>query len=304
MSLLQLEALLFPSIFYKQLRDSSTPDALPFFLFTSNEWCRKFGFGGLLEHFSTPLADISLLTSVKHRYKQFATDCLVNLQLKGKHTQEYFRRGIQSLKLYGKEIRLFSKEVSFSTIDTECNVRQLASAMSSEMVTFFLTKTFNQRKHPGVAPVLDALDFFYRDCSEEIRREAIISHVVTLVRCWSRSVRYFVNLLRFSKEKILGNIKKIWGRAEFQTKAGNLPHYHILIWSEPGSFDPDELIQCSEKHILKKFQELFQSSFNPFRSYNEMDEMYEKCVRIHTHSCEKSGYRCLQRKDLDGKKVC
>ena len=120
------------------------------------------------------------------------------------------------------------------------------------------------------------LQIFFTEIVPRKFVEAIISHVVTLVRCWSRSVRYFVNLLRFSKEKILGNIKKIWGRAEFQTKAGNLPHYHIL----------------------------FQSSFNPFRSYNEMDEMYEKCVRIHTHSCEKSGYRCLQRKDLDGKKVC
>ena len=303
-SLLQLESLLFPSIFYKQMSDTSAPGALPFFLYATDERCKKLGFVSLLEHFRTRITDVSLLTSSNHRYIQFATDCLVNLKLRGKHTQEYFRRGIQSLNLYGRDIRLFSQQLNFSLTDTECNVRQLAAAFRTQMVTFFLTITCNQRKHPGVGPLLNALDSFYKNCSEEVRREAVNAHLVTLVRCWSRSVRHFVNLLKSSSEGILGKIIKIWGRAEFQTTAGNLPHYHILIWLEPGSYDPDDLIQCSEKHIFQKFSDLFQSTNNPFKTNEEMMSMYDNCVRIHTHSCEKSYYRCLKRKDIDGNKIC
>ena len=303
-SLLQLEALLFPSIFFKQFADGSSPGAIPFFLFTSENICKKYGFESLLNHFRTRITDISLATSGSHRYIQFATDCLINMQLRKTHSQEFFRRGIQSLKLNGRNSRTFFRELNFEQNDTEHCVRQLSAAMRDEVVTFFLTLTCNQKHHPGVAPLIHAIKNFYQNCSDEVKYEAINAFMVTLVRCWSRSVRYLINLITYSKENLLGKVFKIWGRAEFQTTAGNLPHYHVLIWSEKGSYDPQDLIQCSEKNILNAFQNLFNHEVKSFHSKQDMMKKYENCVRIHSHSCEKSKYRCMKRKDLDGNKIC
>ena len=140
----------------------------------------------LFEHFRTQVTDVSLLTSSNHRYIQFATDCLVNLRFRGKHTREYFRRVIQTLNFYGRDIRLFSQQLNFILTDTECKVRQLATAFRTQMVAFFPTFTCNQQKHPGVGPLLNGLDFLYKNfknCSSKT------ADLVTLVRCWSRSVR-------------------------------------------------------------------------------------------------------------------
>ena len=119
-----------------------------------------------------------MLTSSNHRYVQFATGCLVNLRLRGKHTKEYFRRVIQTLNFYGRYIGLFSQQLNFILTDTECKVRQLAAAFRTQMVAFFQTITCNQRKHPGVGPLLNALDSLYKNCKNCSSK---IAHLVTLV---------------------------------------------------------------------------------------------------------------------------
>ena len=70
-----------------------------------------------------------------------------------------------------------------------------------------------------------------------------------MVSCWSRIVKRLFDLILNSPEYLLGKVVKIWGRAEFQTTAGNLSHYQVLLWVEPGTFGMDELIQYSEKSI-------------------------------------------------------
>ena len=87
-----------------------------------------------------------------------------------------------------------------------------------------------------------------------MKKEAVNAYMVTLVRCWSRSVKYFINLLTYSSENLLGSFEKIWDRAEFQTTTGNLPHYHILVWSKSGTYDRNNLVQCSEKAIFSIFK--------------------------------------------------
>ena len=302
-SLMQPEALLFPSIFFKQLHDGSTPGALPYFMYGSDSKCAAYGFAGLLEHYRTRLTDLTLLTSSNHFYIQFATDCLMNLQLNNKHSKTFFQRGLQSLKLYNEEVKLFSKSVLSITNDTDKCVRQLASAIAAMPVTFFLTLTCNQRQHPSTKQLWTAINRYYEGCSEEIKRSAFSSYMTTMVRCWSRSIKYLFNLILNSAEKILGNVLKIWGRAEFQTTAGNLPHYHVLLWVEPGTYDVDNLIQCSEKSILHSLNEICHSTLNIIKPENVFD-IFQNLIRIHTHDCEKSGFRCQKRKDLEGNVVC
>ena len=57
----------------------------------------------------------------------------------------------------------------------------------------------------------------------------------------------------------VGKINKIWVRVEFQSTAGNLPHNHKMLWVEPGTYDPEKLIQCSEKLKFFQFREIFES---------------------------------------------
>ena len=118
------------------MSDGSSPGALPCFLYTSEKQCRKMGFSGLLEHFRTSLTAVSLPTSGSFRYIQYVCDCSVNLNLKDKLSQEFFTRGIQSLKLYDRDVLLFTK-INFHLNDTEQCVRQLSTALRSKMVTFF-----------------------------------------------------------------------------------------------------------------------------------------------------------------------
>ena len=300
-SLLQPEALLFPSIFYHQLPDGTCPGAIPYFLYDSDKFCKKYGFAGLLENFRVRLTDISLSTSSHQRYIQYMADCIINLNLMGKHTNDFFERGLSSLKINNTSTKLF-KKLSFELNDTNCRVKELASAISTEMVSLFLTITCNQKTHPGVAPIIEAIEKFYSDCDQEIKVEAKKTYMSTIVRCWSRSVKYLIDLLLNSRENLVGKVRKIWGRAEFQTTAGNLPHYHILIWVEPNTFS-SENIQCSEKNIFNAFFELLQSSSDLVNNLN-FDDLVENCLKIHTHSCQKGGFRCMKRKDLEGNKVC
>ena len=301
LSLLQLEGLLFPSIFYKQLTDGSSLGALPFFLYCSNKECQQYGFAGLLQHFQTRITDISLQTSSNIKYIQYMTDCLINLNLSGKHSKEYFQRGLQSLTINNKKPRLFN-EISFSLNDNDKCVKQLAASLRRSCVNFFLTLTCNQKNHPGVAPIMKAVNDFYFSASEEIKKEVKTTYMSMVVRCWSRSIKYLINLILHSSENLIGKVEKIWGRAEFQTTVGNLPHYHVLLWVNPNSYD-ENIIQCSEQTIFQEFQNICNSSMELIHE-NEKIPMYEECLKIHTHDCEKSGYRCHKRKDLEGNKVC
>ena len=202
------------------------------------------------------------------------------------------------MKLYEEEVKIFNQEISFQKNDNDLSVRQLAAALRREPVTFFLTLTCNQKKHPGVAPLLKAIYTFYMQSPKEIKRESVNIYMSTLVRCWSRSIKYFINLITKSAESLIGEVIKIWGRAEFQSTS------HVLLWVQPGTYDFEKLIQGSEKSIFFSFNEMFESKVSCFDTPSDMMERYDECVRIHTHSCEKSGFRCMKRKNVEGNKDC
>ena len=113
-----------------------------------------------------------------------------------------------------------------------------------------------------------------------------------------------IELLLHSSERLLGEIHKLWGRAEFQTLAGNLQHYHILIWLNEESINKSDLVQCSEKHILHTLLKIADSSLQLIKDEVEMFQLYDECIRLHTHCCEKANGRCKKRKDLEGNKIC
>ena len=303
-SLLYLEAMLFPSIFYHQNNDGSFPGALPCFLFGSKGQCNNFGFEDLLSHFRVRLTDLTLLTSTSVQYSQFAIDCMINMALGKQHSQAFFRKGLQSLRIGSDKTQLFTRDFSFHTIDSEKRVRELSSAVATEPPTLFLTLTCNQKEHPGIAPLIEKIELYYQNESDEVKRAAREGAMCTVVRAWSNTVELLIEFLQKSDEQVLGKIQKIWGRAEFQTTAGNLPHYHILKWLKKSTADFDELIQSAQKHIFCKMTKNFNSSLQLTNSMQELDDLTNLCFQIQSHSCRKSGYRCLKRIDIEGTKIC
>ena len=302
-SLVQLEALLFPSIFFYQMDDGSYPGAIPFFLYAEKKQCASFGFESLLTHFRTRLCDQSLLTSSTTKYLQYAADVLLNLNLKSQHTGSYVKRGTQSVEL-DKSLPQFEQSCNNFSADTEIRCDELAAAMRSSDVSLFVTLTCNQKEHPGVAPLKKAIEENFANASCEEKESANHAYLTTFVRNWSRSVKYLIELLLHSTESLLGKIVKLWGRAEFQTLAGNLQHYHFLIWLIEGSVDLIELVQCSEKHIFNALLKIADSSMELIENEIQLNKLYNECIRIHTHNCEQTAGRCKKRKDLDGNKIC
>ena len=302
-SLIQIESLVFPSIFFHQQYDGSFPGAIPFFLYSDENDCRTFGYQSLLQHFQTRLSDPTLLTSSNAKYIQFAADTLLNLNLKGKHTQDYIKRGIQSIELDQKR-NLFENSCNTFSSDTEMRVDELAAAMRSNPVTLFLTLSCNQKGQPGVSPLKRAVDINFQNASPEERKSANQAYMTTFVRNWSRAVKFLIQLLLRSSENLLGKIHKFWGRAEFQSLAGNLQHYHFLIWLTDGSIDKFDLVQCSEKHILQALLKIADSSLNIIDDQTQLYQLYDECLQFHTHSCEKAKWRCMKRRDLEGNKIC
>ena len=176
--------------------------------------------------------------------------------------------------------------------------------MRSAPVSLFLTLSCNQKGQHGVAPLKLAIDENLLTATVEERKSANQAYMPTSVRNWNRAVKFLIELLLHSSECLLGEIHKLWGRAEFQTLAGKLQHYHILIWLNEESINKFDLVQCSEKRIIHTLLKIADSSLQLIKDEVEMFQLYDECIRLHTHCCEKANGRCKKRKDLEGNKIC
>ena len=303
--LLQPEACLFPSIFYKQLEDGSFPGALPFFLYDDKKANSKFDYDGLHEHLRLRLKDGTLLTSSNLSYIMHAFDAVLNLSLTKCHTNQFFKRGLQTISI-GKyrphQLTSTESVLKMDSVDSDVHVNRLGTACASETPDLFVTFTCNQKEHPGVAEVVQAIYELFGSATTEELKEILQAYMVIIVRCWTRTIEFLLDYLRLSDEHILGEILKVWGRAEFQSAAGNLQHYHILFWLKPSDEDVLEKIQCAQKHVLHHFKKLFEINFGTVNSEEHAGRLYDDCVRIQTHDCEKG--HCLKKVRLNGERKC
>ena len=303
--LLQPEACLFPSIFYKQLEDGSFPGALPFFLYDDKKANSKLDYDGLHEHLRVRLKDATLLTSANLSYIMYAFDSVLNLSLTKCHTNQFFKRGLQTIsigKYKPRQLTSTESVLKMDSVDSDVHVNRLGTACASETPDLFVTFTCNQKEHPGVAEVVQAIYELYGSAPVEELKDVLQAYMVIIVRCWTRTIELLIDYLRFSDEHILGEILKVWGRAEFQSAAANLQHYHILFWLKNLVEDVLEKIACAHKHVFHEFKKLFHVNFGTVDSAEHAGELFDKCVRVQTHDCEKG--HCLKKVRFDGERKC
>jgi hypothetical protein len=265
--LLQPEAMLFPSKFWKMVpHDVSILGAIPSALL--NEKIRKYGFQELPVHIRSRLTSSSSSTSTDPRYIAFCFDILSNLSAVHMDTRVAMFRGLTAGDdtLGGLSVRGGNEGNSaalLGSIDSVQMVKNLCAAQYHHPMDYFLTFTCNQSKHFGTKNIKNWIDSYewtkfypsYKNLNksqeEEIKTAIDQAAAGLLLRNWQETCELFLHYLRHSPTSPYKGGCAIFARHEYQKKTGNLSHIHLMIqidWknlSESETKSLDELIRAS-----------------------------------------------------------
>ncbi len=157
--LLYPEALLFPSIFWREEKfDSSPIGAIPCCLLAQDSTLSHKGCASLLDHFRSRITNTKLLTSTDYKYISFCFDNYLNLQTRHTHTRLILHRGLWNCGL-GKSISDCNEPMfDIDSIENRPVVNKLAAAVGETQATYFYTHTCNQHEHFGVKQLKQWID--------------------------------------------------------------------------------------------------------------------------------------------------
>ena len=302
------EAMLYPTVFWKQNDDASYPGAIPSILYNPACSNRSVNFASIQDMMKTRLKDSSLQTSSSPFYQAFAFDTIFNQQLNTADSRIILHRGWQELA--SKNARSVSKDGTMRMESDESyrNVRELSAALANEPATYFYTYTCNQSEHPGVKPIFEALraKFSEHSHSSETINAAIQAELSTMLRAWERSSRLMMKYIEKSPEQPLGPVKKLWYRYEFQDKTGAFPHIHALIWTgeDQHSEAVKQRIVCSSAAFLGETNKFLKKTGRPEMTNEEFVKNWSLFESIQSHSCENAKFRCHKKTDQLGRSVC
>jgi hypothetical protein len=152
------EAMLMPSIFWRDTADGSLVGALPAAVMASKSECKVFGIASMQEHIQSRLTNPSLWCSTDPRYIFYAYDCVANINLRGEDTRIILNRGFVESQGSGELKANRSREFNTDSVDSRPVVNQLAAAMGERNFTYFFTQTVNQSGFFGIKPMKDWID--------------------------------------------------------------------------------------------------------------------------------------------------
>ena len=302
LSLIQTESLFCPSVFFNQESDGAFTGALPYFLYDDEQKNNHYGFASFHQHVLTRVNNIELPVSCNSKYLFYLTDVLLNVSLQSSFTSDFFKRGVHNIEIKGKQLHSLPQSINFSLLDSEKNVSELAKAIKTETPAIFLTNTVNDKKHFGIAPLFNAIEEMFPDKGSELYKAAFRLYMPILLQMWNNTVNELVDYLLNSDEKLLGNVIKLWGRAEFQSLAANFPHYHFLLWLKNERHEIESLMESTRKHFIDAFEKLFNSEMHLIDTVEEFNDIIDLCFKIQSHNCENTSGRCLKKTDSTGKK--
>lgn len=312
--LLYPEALLFPSIFWKENKFDAAPiGAIPCCLLAQDSTLSSNGFASLLDHFRSRITNPSLLTSTDYRYIAFCFDNFLNLQSRHTHTRLILHRGLWNSGL-GRSI-VSSRESLFDvdSIEKRPIVNKLAAAVAQKQATYFYTHTCNQQEHFGVRKLkkwidsdeleslimskvggINGLTSHIERYRDELKGSIVQSSAVVMLRNWMEVSSIWMNYIKNSKERPLGEVKRIWWRHEYQDTKGNLSHIHALIW-----IDENEMQQTTLNRIRGSTLDLITDNEvdlllkeKIFNNPNDKQNVQNIASRILRHVCSE---RCKRR---------
>lgn len=204
------------------------------------------------------------------------------------------------------------------SIDSKAMVRNLCASQKWHPMDFFLTFTCNMKKHFGTKPIKEWLDsedwkkFFpgYNDLDDkekfEIDESVIQSSSSLILRVWQEVCQLFLSYLRKSTSSPYRRVLSIFARNEYQAKAGNVSHIHLMLevcWQkmndEEKSFVHD-LTRCSVLDIVRPNEVQRYIDEGVFKSIDDWKDTIVSARKHVGHICDS---RCLARIE-DGKVRC
>ncbi|MHA7927462.1 MAG: GIY-YIG nuclease family protein [Marinobacter sp.] len=259
------EGVLFPTIFWMDMIDSSVVGSIPVCCLSDKQTLNEFGLASLFEHYRTRSLDPTIPTFTDVNYLGFAWDCAGNIGMRGSTMDIINRRGFADFVKDNDSIRpSWDGEAMFDTqqIDTRKVVNQIAAANAREGGnSFFFTYTCNQTDTPGVRKIREWIDsdealhcykrmftdneFFCDEMSmskqwdgeddAQIRLAMAEGASGLFLRVWNEYIDLFLPYLKHGKDSpfrnVAGGIENVIDRSEIQGESdGKHPHHHTQLF--------------------------------------------------------------------------
>ena len=240
-SLMYPKGQLFPSMFWSST-DDAIVGALPSFMLN----CQSNSFVNIAsadEHQWICMRDGCLLTSRQNNYWHYLFDLKLNTCLNHATSRLVFKRGLEFLweseDLTKKGVPVaerISREASLPMDESESTrrIKELACLLKKGPWHYFLTITCYDTFTPGVHVITRAIkEYTYSldDNDERKLSDIFTTYLPITLRAWKRFISYFLEKLIILNSDILGRVKHLFYRYEFQEAGslGNKPHVHCGI---------------------------------------------------------------------------
>lgn len=187
-------------------------------------------------------------------------------------------------------------------------VKELASLLKKGSWHYFVTVTCNDAFTPGVRMITRAIRQI-ATCEKEVEK-LTMNYLTYILRAWERFVKLLFEELLMRNHTILGHVKHLFYRFEFQSAGakGNKPHVHcgMTLESEP-EWVTASRISCDSVTFQSRacggdFDTLKNAGvFKDLVDYNAWLDVVS-CVQH--HDCSMTENRCKKATDANGNKVC
>ena len=295
-SLLFIEAEMFPSIFWKSIPiDGSFAGAIPVpLLIEKNE----LGFATIHDHLKNRLTSCSVSTGTNPKYIAFGYDMICNLFANHQHHEVVMNRGFTVSEGEGDKpptLTVRSKDDSTLTDSTDSMnlILNLCAAQRYHKFHFFLTFTANMKEHFGLSFIKQWIDgfgwtfnydryyFLSIDQQKEIRDALVQSAATIFQRNWMEVNSLFINFLMGSEESPYYPVRSVFVRKEYQDSVGNLPHIHMML----------EMVTDGQNFMIsdemkKKMLELIRGSVCNIVRSDEADDLVKDGVFVNAEDAE------------------
>jgi hypothetical protein len=257
-SLLYLEAMLFPRLF-PICKDGAPVGAMPLFMLYNvfSGVGSKKPLASTLDHLMVRARTSWSMIGKSQTYNLWNFSIKLNAFNNFVPSAIIMKRGIEPLDAFRQNdgVSLTRNDNTFFETD-EMQTRKVqelcAQVKECGYWKYFLTVTCNHKWTPGVAAFIDKLRVHhYEDFSR-----AYITYLPIILRLWHRHCKYLKVLLHHGMEKLLGPVKEIFWRYEFQSGSGtgNLPHVHMLLMLE------EEPLERTRKRVAARDMEMFKAT--------------------------------------------
>lgn len=313
--LVQPEAMLFPSIFWKSVpKENVVLGALPACYLS--EGTAMNGFQNLASHIRSRLICPSSTSSTDPRYIAWCYDMLVNVSANRFDTRVAMNRGltVDGDLLGVRGGNQSSASGLLGSIDSSQMVKNLCASQRYHPMDFFITLTCNQLRHFGTSMIKEWIDgsewkqhypgFDKLNETEqnEISRALAQAAGPLILRNWQEVCALMINFLRYAKHSPFKKVGSIFGRNEYQAEVGNLSHIHLMLqvrWNELTEEQRkfmDNLIRADIGSIARsdEVQELIEEGL--LSSVDEVEQIKLDAKTFLSHICND---RCMQRVGIE-----